>query len=139
MDGLPPHAQGACIRLQDPGHDLAERGFAGTVFADDGVDGTGHDHEVDLVERHGRAEALGDADELDVRLCLGLRLLRQASHSAVNSSTLSCGHEAAVRHRECRVDATDVVAVSASISASMARRPSVRGHTEHVRRTSGHP
>jgi len=40
------------------------------------VNGASRDCDVDRVERHRRAETLGDADELDERLWFGQRVRR---------------------------------------------------------------
>ena len=50
----------ARIRLVDPGQDFHQRGLAGAVFPDQGVDRARTDGQADLPQRLDRAEALGD-------------------------------------------------------------------------------
>ena len=57
----------ARVRLLDPGHDLDEGRLARAVLPEEGVDLAGEEGQRDVVERLGRAEALGDAPDLDDR------------------------------------------------------------------------
>ncbi len=57
-----PHLPG--IRRDHAGDDLDQRGFAGAVFAEQGVDLAGADIEADLLQHRHRAEGFGDARQL---------------------------------------------------------------------------
>ncbi len=60
-------AYGSRVRPDDAVDDLHQGRFAGAVFAQDGVDLSGHDAEVDAVVGNDRRIDLGDALELEPR------------------------------------------------------------------------
>lgn len=58
------HRDGALVRLLHAVKDLHERGLAGAVLTDEGVDGAAAHGDVDVVVGHDPGEPLGDAAEL---------------------------------------------------------------------------
>ena len=94
-DRLAAQRQLALVGREDAGDDLAERGLAGPVLADEGVDGAGPDLDGDVVERPGPAERLADLADLEVDVARAhgalRRLMDQPGHSASgrNVSTFS--------------------------------------------------
>ena len=81
------HSHRTAVGEIQPRDDLADRGLASTVLADQGVDRAAVDGEVHAVHRLRRSESLGDARQLNVDRCLDWapsRLNDHPSHSAVN-------------------------------------------------------
>ena len=70
-DLLAVDADRAAVRLVDARDDLDERGLAGPVLADEGMDLTGGDREVDVLQRADTREGLGDAFQRE-QLCHAL-------------------------------------------------------------------
>ena len=65
VDRLTADQHLALVGLVEAVEDAHQRGLAGPVLADDAVDRAAAHGEIDLAVRHDRAEALGDAAELD--------------------------------------------------------------------------
>ena len=63
-DRLAPQMNGALVGRVEPVEDLHQRGLAGTVFAQEGVDGARQHREIDRVVGHDAREALGDTAHL---------------------------------------------------------------------------
>ena len=100
-DRLAAERQLPLVGRKDAGHDLAERGLAGPVLADEGVNGAGVDRDRDVVERPGAAERLADLADLEVDVALAHDALLgdgQPGHSASGQELVDVvlRHDAAV-------------------------------------------
>ena len=62
----PPQHQVALVLREDAGDDLAQRGLAGAVLADERVDRAGADGDRDIVEGAGRPEGLAEPANLEM-------------------------------------------------------------------------
>ena len=65
IDRLAPQPHLAARRRHGTGEDLEQRRLPGAVLSDDRLDATALDRQGDVVERGRRAEAFGDAAELE--------------------------------------------------------------------------
>ena len=102
----PPQHQVALILREDAGDDLAQRGLARAVLADERVDGAGPDGDRDLVEGASRPEGLPECANLEMDGAVrrvGHRVSRPRSASArplrerEEGIDVRLGHDATVR------------------------------------------
>ncbi len=121
-DELTPDVDLTLVRHDRAGHDLHERGLAGTVLADDGMDGPDLDREVHVDERPDapvRMGQSGDGDRAghDRRRCG--RLLRGRVHA---------GHPVITRCPRCRVAGyLDSFSMGSISDFQLAMKPSTAG------------
>src|SRR5690606_877256 len=98
-DIVPEHPRGAAVGAEQRGEHADGGGLAGAVRAEDAVDGSGTDREVDAVHGAGAAERLDEGGGLDgeggeiggrrrpkVTACTRPRVVEHARHSSGSSA-----------------------------------------------------